>query len=330
MLILGVRNKVEHIPFLSIAQYRNVIRTVKDRAAFENVPLPTITFVGTVKLHGTNASVAWTEDGEMFTQSRSQIITPENDNAGFAKYVKDNKELFDQLTKPGRVIFGEWCGGNIQSGVALNQLPKMFVVFAIKDGEEWLKWNLIGTELGGFSVGGKALLPTVYDCGVNFIAIDFSQPEEFQNTLAELTQNVEKECPFAKSLGVSGVGEGVVWTAIPHPTFNTSELRFKVKGEKHSESKVKTLAPVDVEKIHSINALVEAIVTVNRLEQCIEKMKVNGFEPVLQNTGQFLKTISLDVLKEEKDTIDVSGLPLQDVMKKVSSVAKQFYMKKVS
>ena len=41
----------------------------------------------------------------------------------------------------------------------------------------------------------------------------------------------------------------------------------KVKGEKHSSSKVKKLASVDVEKLNSIKDFVDYAVTESRLEQ---------------------------------------------------------------
>jgi hypothetical protein len=49
--------------------------------------------------------------------------------------------------------------------------------------------------------------------------------------------------PCSESFWFSGIGEGV-WSVNVNGTIH----RFKVKGELHSSSKVKTLASVDVEK----------------------------------------------------------------------------------
>ena len=56
---------------------------------------PTLTFNGTIKLHGTCASICY-NDYNMWVQSRKQIITPLKDNAGFAFFV-ESKEEKDKL-----------------------------------------------------------------------------------------------------------------------------------------------------------------------------------------------------------------------------------------
>jgi len=64
------------------------------------------------KIDGTNAQILITEDGQLFTGSRTRWITPENDNYGFAKWVQQNKEDILKLG-PGR-HFGEYWGVGIQ------------------------------------------------------------------------------------------------------------------------------------------------------------------------------------------------------------------------
>jgi hypothetical protein len=155
--------------------------------------------------------------------------------------------------------------------------------------------------------------------------IDFSRPEEFQNDLVDLTVKVEQQCPVALAHGVDGIGEGIVWWAAPTDDFNTEGLYFKVKGEKHSETKVKTLAAVDVEKIGNIRELVVTIATAHRMEKKLEGILVD-----IKNTGIFLKAVTEDVMKEESDTIEASGLPKTEVMRGVSMAAKQFFMERVN
>ena len=84
-----------HISYPKIAQFRNVISDIKRQVSYVGIgldgepmydkaaPLPIITFTGTVKLYGTNASVCYNEVDGFWAQSRSNIITPEKDNAGF-------------------------------------------------------------------------------------------------------------------------------------------------------------------------------------------------------------------------------------------------------
>lgn len=88
----------------------------------------------TEKIDGTNACVVITEEGEFGCQSRSQIITPEKDNFGFAKWAYSNKEELMKLG-PGH-HFGEWWGLGIQRGYGLTE--KRFSLFNTR---RWGKHN---------------------------------------------------------------------------------------------------------------------------------------------------------------------------------------------
>ena len=144
--------------FPEIGQYRQIVKTITEHTRYvgknENgdriynhlKELPIHKYTGTVKMHGTNAGVTINKEGEIYAQSRSNIITVEKDNAGFAFFVESRKDifkyLFDKLDFNGFdyiTIFGEWCGGNIQKGVAINGLPKMFVIFDIKRSYETIE-----------------------------------------------------------------------------------------------------------------------------------------------------------------------------------------------
>ena len=79
----------------------------------------------TEKIDGTNAQIYITEDGQMFTGSRTRWITPTDDNMGFALWALMNK---DELMKlgPGH-HFGEWWGKGIQRNYGLKE--KRFSLF---------------------------------------------------------------------------------------------------------------------------------------------------------------------------------------------------------
>ena len=316
----------EHIPFSEIQQFRNTIRTVKERAEYEGVPLPTLSFVGSVKLHGTNSSVVFPQTGGHYCQSRTQIIDPgKTDNAGFAGWVEANLHLFEHLEKSGVVVYGEWCGQGIQKGVAISQVPKQFIVFAVR------KMDRTWAHPGEISfILGSGRLKSIYDYPNWTLDIDFSKPEETQNSLVELTNAVEAECPVGKAFGVSGVGEGIVWWPVATDKFNTQGLAFKVKGEKHSESKVKVLAEIDVERLNSITELVDTIVTDHRLEKKLESLQEQGHPVDIKSTGIFLKLVGSDVYKEEADTIAASGFKDNEIMGAVQKKAKQWWMNKLS
>lgn len=79
----------------------------------------------TEKIDGTNACIYIGEDGEFGCQSRSRIITPEDDNFGFAKWAYQHKE--DLLPLGPGYHYGEWWGSGIQRGYG--QEEKIFSLF---------------------------------------------------------------------------------------------------------------------------------------------------------------------------------------------------------
>lgn len=83
----------------------------------------------TEKIDGTNACVINDDLTVVGTQSRSKIITPENDNYGFANWVKSNGEVLVQLGRGYH--YGEWAGPGIQKN-PLNLEHKTFFLFNTK------------------------------------------------------------------------------------------------------------------------------------------------------------------------------------------------------
>ncbi len=92
------------IKFGSIVQLRNIVKQVEydvkhtfidgEDVFDHSIKLPEIEFDATVKIHGTNASVVYNKDGSYYVQSRNRIISVNDDNAGFAKFVDDNKTFY--------------------------------------------------------------------------------------------------------------------------------------------------------------------------------------------------------------------------------------------
>lgn len=92
----------------------------------------------TEKIDGTNAQIVITEFGDFAVGSRTQWITPENDNHGFAKWCEGNKQ---ELLKLGvGKHFGEWWGSGIQRGYGLPKGEKRFSLFNVQ------RWALHGTQ----------------------------------------------------------------------------------------------------------------------------------------------------------------------------------------
>ena len=143
--------------------------------------------------------------------------------------------------------------------------------------------------------------------------------------LEELTLLVGDECPVAKSFGGDGIGEGIVWKCVT-PGYESSDFWFKTKDPRHSASKVKTLAPVDIEKLASVTAFVEATVTTNRLEQAWAEVE-HGSDR--KGTGDFIRWVIKDILSEEADTMAFNNLGAKDIGGSISKVAKNYFFAKL-
>lgn len=317
--------------FGSIEQFKNVVKNVKDYCNKNEKPLPILEFKGSTKVHGTNCAVVFNKNGGYHAQSRERILSLTSDNMGFAMFVErvieDLRKTYDAVVaKTGTtrdvVIFGEWAGPGVQSGVGISMIPnkKMFVFnITLCDGEDRIE--LTQDEIKEVLFRTEDI-KTVYDYKTWTVQIDFSKPHEIQNYLVEETLKVEEECPIAKEFGFSGIGEGVVYWN------HELNLKMKIKGEKHSSSKVKTvkqIAAVDIERMNSAQEFVESVITENRLNQGITKLGEMGLEVDIKNTGVFIKWIVADALKEEHDVIVASSFEIKELTPKMSVIAKNFY-----
>ena len=338
---------IKIIKFPKIKQFRQVVSDINHASSYEGLdkdgnPIynnakkkPVVTFNGTIKLHGTNASFCYNEKLGFWTQSREQIITPESDNAGFSQFANSIKNDLITLIKDISTtqgidlsesiisVYGEWAGKGIQKGVGISTLEKSFYTFGIKvsnlnnedDKPYWIDFKGFRNE--------DLKVYNILDFPTFSVDVDFSMPQLSQNTFADITKDVEKECPVAKHFGVeNGLGEGVVWTA----NYKGNNYRFKVKGQKHSVTKVKKLASVDVEKLKTIQDFVEYAVTENRVEQGIKAIFGDG-DLDRSKMGDFLRWIIKDITSEESDTMSENSLEPKDVNKYISFRAREMFFK---
>ena len=83
----------------------------------------------TEKIDGTNAQIIIDYDKITVVGSRKRVITPEDDNYGFAKWAYENEEGLVDLLGEGR-HYGEWAGLGIQKN-PLDLPQKFFFVFNV-------------------------------------------------------------------------------------------------------------------------------------------------------------------------------------------------------
>jgi hypothetical protein len=176
-----------------------------------------------VKIHGTNAAFR-TDGKEIWCQSRTRIITPMNDNAGFAQWIEGHKswilDYYHMNDYCGVVtIFGEFAGRGIQKKVGVSEMEKFFYIF---HGQ--------GAQGADFVNKEERFYPhmSVSDWGNGSL----------MERLEFIKDEIDSECPFYKAMtGKVGVGEGLV-------AFNQSGIPlFKFKGKSHEISEPKTPKP---------------------------------------------------------------------------------------
>lgn len=345
------------IKYPSTNQFRAIVQAVRRETMFngldsdgeaiyvepDQVEFPKKLFRGTVKLHGSNGSIAFNKEDGWWVQSRRNILSLKKDNAGFCayvthilgdEYIRSLFEEFEAYTDNNTVIiYGEWCGGNIQKGVGLNGLDKMFVLFGVKvspkDENKTSFWiNFDETELSKLYVGTRHLY-SINKFPVLYQIIDFNEPEKYVEPLTKVTQLVEERCPVASTFNPNGenlVGEGIVWSHYDPKTM--SYLRFKVVGEKHSKVKTKKIVTVDPIKLKKVSDFVRHAVTEARLEQGFQEVFEAG-EVSMKDTGTFIKWILKDVEKEELDTLTASGLILKDVNSEMAKKTVNWFKNRI-
>lgn len=101
---------------------------MSDFIAFRSIPRLMRDIIVTEKIDGTNAQVHISDDGVVRAGSRTRWITPEDDNFGFATWVREHEETLRTLG-PG-AHFGEWWGSGIQRKYGLSD--RRFSLFNTK------------------------------------------------------------------------------------------------------------------------------------------------------------------------------------------------------
>jgi hypothetical protein len=321
--------------FPSIESLRHLVKEVRTACDYKSKPYPTIDFLGTVKLHGTNAGVRVTET-KVQAQGRTRILDIQGDNFGFAFYVSTRNDIFRNLKdtilpySTDVTFFGEWIGPGIQKAVAVSELPsKQFVIFSVYDADEDTIYPI--SDIPNLQDAEALMLPLLNEQSIYFISqvdnylvsVDFKNPEAAALEIERMTLLVEQECPWGKKFGIIGTGEGIVWTAVNLDY----RLWFKSKGLKHKKvPKDKPKVEVDPVRVEGINKLVEAILPEWRLEQGFSFLRENGHDLSVHSTGKYLKWICQDIIKEETDVIAANGFEWRDVVGHVNAKARTYFL----
>lgn len=298
--------------------------------------LTNIQLTGTVKIHGTNAGFTLTKDDSFHVQSRNRNLSLESDNAGFCQWVVSHKEVieptltdilsggdYDSVT-----VYGEWCGGNIQKNVGVSGADKHFIVFSVMvTSGSSTKFIPVST----FNTNEIPNCELITDFETYTYSLDLTSQESVDG-LNTLTIDVENECPVAKKLNPEGnlVGEGIVWTGEVNGRF----FMFKHKGEKHSRGggskKVSVSENYSEEALSDLKDFLSIALSVDRLKQGVEYLEEMGLDTSPKSTGEFLKWVSKDIIKEcsseVSDLYKNHNIEWKALQREITKGARDFFL----
>lgn len=321
------------------------------------------TYTGTVKLHGTNITIVYTLSNRETPQfqSRNLIITPTKDNVGAAASLSKAplRPLIDEIMRiygqedfTEVLIAGEWAGEGIQKGTALSSLPRFYAIFNIRIDGHWVDLRKYTTVHSPEHRIYNIMNFTTYSIDIDFRTDTSATVVEMDN----LTKAVATKCPVGAelkeelkddlsdlmaALDVSGgkkkkpatlsTGEGIVWTLVPEPPFDTTLYNFKTKSELFLTSANAPKEPrVDrSEELARAKDFTDFALAERRYEQGEEYLQEFGKDPKdTKNLGEFIRWVANDVIKEEGWRMEEMGTNEQDVRKVVADRARAWYLRR--
>lgn len=301
---------------------------------------------GTIKLHGTNATLVFRDSSTTPTyQSRNRIITLANDNQGTVAHlptavvvplVRRITHIHGSPRFAEIMLAGELCGVGIQNGVAVSTMPRFFCVFGICIDGVWVDMARYASvevpEARVFNIMNYRTWEVKISLAGNTSAV-------YQQMMA-YTEEVGKRCPFAEKFvdaegaQVVGPGEGIVWTLIPEDSHDASVkmalTNFKTKTDAFVTTSRTPKAPQNPAAVDaSVLAarFVEYAVGERRLEQGVEYMREMRRPFEKQNVGEFMKWVVEDTVREEVGAMIEMGADEKIVRKLVARRAGKFWVK---
>ena len=327
---------MEHISFGSVESLHNKVKVAY------RYPEPEQMFFAKPKLHGTNASIVF-KAGEVYAQSRKNVLTLENDNAGFARWVSElpidttnvdagDSDDSDEVTW---ILYGEWAGQGIQKNDAVTKIgKKAFFPICLRciyngdrpdyvEHEEHDLKKTISDFMGLEDHPDIHIIPKVGKLSIclNGDVDHLTQVETYVNKMVESFETVD---PYIKEeFGVEGVGEGVVFYPDTNDWDTYKNLMFKAKTEAHRVNKSKSAASAKVEVSPDVADFVDRFATIQRFEQAMTELNT-GFD--MKAMGQFLKWVNTDIIKESKDELEESELEWKECAREITNVSRGWFM----
>ncbi|EJD46960.1 hypothetical protein AURDEDRAFT_151466 [Auricularia subglabra TFB-10046 SS5] len=296
-------------------------------------------FLGTVKLHGTNATVVFRKNNKRAPQfqSRSRVIDAKTDNCGTVAHLSlaPLHELVGQILRVSGaktfeeiMVAGEVAGVGIQKGVAIAHIPRLFAIFNIRIDGVWVDMRrYAAVSLPAHRIFNLAAWPT-YE-----VEIDFTLATNDVNVrMMSLTDDVVRECPVGHALASEALqtkgkqpiiwaGEGIVWTLVESLEdgvgFDRSRLyNFKTKGKAFSTTAHAPKLLPSADAVAKAQAFAQYALAERRFEQGIEFVEEElalvgkkGESPYqFEMFSKFAKWVLEDAIREERYKMEEMGV----------------------
>lgn len=152
-----------------------------------------------------------------------------------------------------------------------------------------------------------------------------------KDEMNDMTLEVENECPFGKSFGISGIGEGIVWK-IDGELGGNARYWIKTKGPKHQGTHTEGLKITGLSDnvVRRAVQFADAAVKEERLKQAWEFLVEMGIERNKAATPRFVGWLSKDVEVEEKNEILALGIDVVALRKAIGLLGKAWYFQKLA
>lgn len=293
-------------------------------------------FANDILVHNSNAGIGYNLKDGLYTQSKNNVLTLDKTSAhfGFTFFIKKNEEYIIDLIKKIAydndvdlnvytiTVYGEWCGPGVQKNVAISEVEKSLYVFGTKvskEGDEDFKNYWLDVSDYRFDIDN---LYNINEFKTYEMIVDFNNTKGISEKFIEIIDEVENECPVAKQLGVSGIGEGVVWEF-----FHEGERYiFKTKGELHSKPKPKSNdREVDSEKINEYISQANKLTPNWRLEQMFNEVTSNGRDINRKYIGNYINLVISDIIEEDIDIVKNDNIDMSLIKSHISKICRDYF-----
>lgn len=274
-------------------------------------------FSNRIKLHGTNAAVRVDAGQIPKFQKRSQDVTVDNDNFGFAQWASG----IDWIEKDhDYIIYGEWAGNGINNNDAITTIAtKEFFVFAVKVADDMITSD---TSIMQYLPKNDKIhvIPSVDPIEIVFNGGGNNTQQLADKINSDLDKIAVRDEYVYEKFGVDGPGEGYVYFPVEIGKDRISvsvynSFVFKVKTDAHSVNKTKGIK-ARVEIPASIYDFADTFATDNRIAQMY--MENCGNEYSMKNTETVIKAVFADIEKESVNERESGNIAMKDAQKIIS------------